>query len=189
MKAARAKKNVEGSGWQLPIIKANFQRATKSLKVSNVIDLQCFLSGVESLKSWGWEAFFFKLLLFKCLHHCTINLKALLQWWVSHLSLGRKCKYLSCRFIAGRLTNIFAVVFTERRSVLLFDPDAKKSRSSTLKTLKMHPSLCQKILNLPLCDLYTADHYRKCDFPVCFTNRLAIFHPWSCFLWMISCRI
>lgn len=80
MKAAR-EKNVEGSRWQLPIIKANFQRATKSLKVSNVIDLQCFLSGVESLKTWGWEAFSF-LLLLKCMHHGTINLKALLQWWV-----------------------------------------------------------------------------------------------------------
>lgn len=53
----------------------------------------------------------------------------------------------------------------------------------------MHPSLCQKTLSLPLCDLYTADHYRKCDFPVCFTNRLATFHPRSCFLRMISCRI
>lgn len=68
----------------------------------------------------------------------------------------------------------------------------QKSRNSTLKTLKkkkMHPSLCQKILNLPLCDFYTADHYRKCDFPLCFTNRLATFRPRSCFLWMISCRI
>lgn len=61
---------MEGSGWQLLIIKADF-KVTKLLKVLHMIDLQ-FFPLVSTLKTGGGEAAFL------CLHrhhHYTINYK------------------------------------------------------------------------------------------------------------------
>lgn len=134
----KARATWKGSGWQLLIIKANFQRATKSLRVSNVIDLQCFLLGVYPKELGVLEAAFL------CLHRrhrSTINHKLFLSGGVSFWVCGANAN-VACRFITGCLTNLFAVVLSECRPGSFCSIALKKILDSEKKQKKICLSLC-----------------------------------------------